>query len=88
MLRNPNAETLESEDELFINFRKDLDIHMGCDPNRTDKKRSDFGVIMVVGVDEKGNEYGLLPGGIEVLAGGEHRYINIPAFLNPRGTGK
>lgn len=48
-----------TEEEVYAEWTKTLDIHMGCDPARTDKKQSDSTVIMVCGVDYKGRVFGL-----------------------------
>jgi len=46
-------------DDLLEVWYKTLNIHMGCDPGRSEKKRSDYTVILVKGVDVNGREYAL-----------------------------
>lgn len=48
-----------TDEEVFWEWVKTLDLHLGGDPNRTDKKRSDYGVVMIVGADVKGRRYGI-----------------------------
>lgn len=48
-----------TDEDVFWEWLKTLDLHQGCDPNRTDKKRSDYGVNMIVGVNAKGHRFGL-----------------------------
>ncbi len=48
-----------TDEDVFWEWLKTLDLHQGCDPNRTDKKHSDYGVNMIVGVNSKGHRFGL-----------------------------
>ncbi len=59
LLRQWTGKGTLTDEEVFEYWLTTLDIHQGCDPNRSDKKRSDFGVIMVMGVNKKGHEFGL-----------------------------
>ncbi|HDY86824.1 MAG TPA: hypothetical protein ENH82_01770 [bacterium] len=43
--------------ELIIKWYKSLLIYMGCDPARAEKKDSDYTVIMVGGIDERGRKF-------------------------------
>lgn len=54
-LNKPTA----TDEDIFWEWVKTLDLHLGGDPNRTDKKRSDYGVVMVVGADVKGQRFGI-----------------------------
>lgn len=50
---------IDDDLELITAWQKSLDIYMGCDPARTDKKRSDYTVHLVKGVDTRGREFAL-----------------------------
>lgn len=47
----------KTDSDFITEWHKTLNIYLGCDPGRTDKKKSDYCVIMVAGVDNRGRMF-------------------------------
>lgn len=52
-------EDIKNDIDLLKRWYATLNIYMGCDPARSEAKKSDYTVILVKGVDEQGREFAL-----------------------------